>query len=319
MSRMLFLYSQQLLGYDMGPEHPMKPRRLALTREALAGQGAFGPDGWLSERAPRPATRLEAEAAHAPAYLSVLESVNDGAWRPQARRHGLGTPDNPLFPGIWDASLLYSGASVQAAEYVLETGDRAMNIAGGLHHAHHDRAAGFCVLNDLAIAIHRLLQDVERVAYVDIDAHHGDGVQELFYDSPRVLTVSIHESGRTLFPGTGFADETGEGAGIGTSVNAPLPAGTGDEGFLRAFHEIAMPAVEEFRPDVLVTQLGADAHAMDPLTHLNLTDAAYDEMFAAFDATGLPWLATGGGGYHVETTARLWAKACAVMAGRVTA
>jgi acetoin utilization protein AcuC len=157
---------------------------------------------------------------------------------------------------------------------------------------------------------------VDRVAYVDIDAHHGDGVQELFYSNPRVLTVSLHESGRSLFPGTGFASETGEGAGAGFSVNAPLPAGTGDEGFLDAFDSIAMPAVERFRPNVLVTQPGADAHAMDPLTHLTLSDAAYEVMFAAFDATGLPWLATGGGGYHVETTARLWARACEVMAGR---
>lgn len=316
MNRVVFYYSPEFLAYDMGLQHPMTPRRLVRTHETLLARGAFGPTGWLEERVPRQATRAEVEGAHGPDYLRALESMNDGQWRPQASRYGLGTPDNPLFPGIWDASLLYTGASVQAAEHVLETGGRAMNIAGGLHHAHYDRAAGFCVLNDLAIAIHRLLQDVVRVAYVDIDAHHGDGVQELFYGNPRVLTVSLHESGRTLFPGTGFASETGQGAGEGYSVNAPLPAGTGDEGFLQAFHDIAMPAVSRFQPDVLVTQFGADAHAMDPLTHLGLSDAAYDAMFAAFDATGLPWLATGGGGYHVETTARLWSRACEVMARR---
>jgi acetoin utilization protein AcuC len=311
-----FYYSPGFQAYDMGTSHPMKPARLLRTRQRLEEKGAFDDGGWLDERAPRPARIEDVAAVHSPAYLSVLQAVNDGAWRPEAARHGLGTGDNPLFPGIWDASLLYTGASVQAARRVLETGGRAMNIAGGLHHAHYDRAAGFCVLNDLAAAIHVLLERVDRVAYVDIDAHHGDGVQELFYANPRVLTISLHESGRTLFPVTGDASESGEGAGTGFCLNLPLAAGTGDTGFLAAFHDAALPAVRSFRPEALVTPLGADAHITDPLSHLCLTDAAYHEMFCAFSDLGLPWLATGAGGYNVETTARLWTMACEVMSGR---
>jgi acetoin utilization protein AcuC len=316
MQRVYFPYTPHFQAYDMGPDHPMTPRRLQRTHELLDADGAFGPDGWLDERPPRAATVDEVAAVHAPDYLDLVRSLNDGAWNPAARAYGFGTPDNPVFPGIWEASLLYTGATIEAAEHVLVTGGRAMNIAGGLHHAHYGRAAGFCVLNDLAAAIARLLQSVDRVAYVDIDAHHGDGVQEIFYANPRVLTVSIHESGRTLFPGTGAATEAGEGEGRGMCLNVPLSAGTGDLGFLRAFHDSALPALEAFRPDILVTQLGADAHSTDPMSHLELTDAAYAEMFSAFDALALPWLATGGGGYNVDTTARIWAMACRAMSGR---
>jgi acetoin utilization protein AcuC len=232
--------------------------------------------------------------------------------------YGLGPGDTPAFRGVWEASLLYTGASVDGAEHVLAAaGNRAHNIAGGLHHAMAGRASGFCILNDAAVAIHAMLRKLDRVAYIDIDAHHGDGVEALFYDDPRVLTISTHESGQFLFPGTGFPDETGRGDARGTAINVPLAPYTDDETFLWAFNEVVPRALAEFRPQAIVTQFGADAHFGDPLAHLALSTRSYEEMLAYFDTLGLPWLALGGGGYNIDTVPRVWSLVFAALAGAV--
>ncbi|MGC8833016.1 MAG: acetoin utilization protein AcuC, partial [Armatimonadota bacterium] len=189
----------------------------------------------------------------------------------------------------------------------------AFNTSGGLHHAMYSRASGFCIINDCVAAIYRLLESVEKVAYVDIDAHHGDGVQAAFYSNPRVLTVSIHESGRYLFPGSGFPEEAGEGEGFGYSVNVPLPPGTGDDVYIHAFDEIVPPLLSAFKPDALVTQLGADSHSEDPLAHLNVSTAAYEHAFRFFAHLGIPWVALGGGGYSVNSVSRIWTIAWFIM------
>ena len=213
----------------------------------------------------------------------------------------------------WQA--LSTGASILAAQLV-DTGaaDVAFNISGGLHHAAAGNASGFCVFNDPAVAINYLLTWGRRVVYVDIDAHHGDGVQSAFYDMDRVLTISIHESGRFLFPGTGSVEEMGEGAGKGFSVNLPLFPFTEDDTYLWAFGEVVPPLVEAFAPDIIVTQLGIDTYHSDPLTHLMLSSRGFSEAVKQFARMGLPWLALGGGGYDLGAVARCWALAYGIMA-----
>jgi acetoin utilization protein AcuC len=224
---------------------------------------------------------------------------------------------------MYDAAALIAGGSVRAARTVHEgTAQHAVNISGGLHHAMRNAASGFCVFNDASIAIAWLLQQgYERIAYVDVDVHHGDGVQAAFYDDPRVLTISLHESGMTLFPGTGFPDETGTGHGRGTSVNVALPAGTGDAGWLRAFHAVVPPLVRAFGPQVLVTQHGCDTHALDPLAHLMMSvdgqRVAYHALHElAHELCDGRWVALGGGGYEpVQVVPRAWTHLLAEAAG----
>jgi acetoin utilization protein AcuC len=213
-----------------------------------------------------------------------------------------------------EAARICCGASVVAAEQVLAGRRVAFGLAGGLHHALYDRAAGFCLLNDPVVVIHRLLRDVERVVYLDVDAHHGDGVQAAFYRDPRVMTISVHETGETLFPGGGFPEEIGEGPGRGTSVNLPLFPETDDTLYLWAFQQVVPPLVEAFRPDVLVAQLGCDTHFADPLTNLSLTTGGYRELVRIIDNLCDRWVALGGGGYNLQTVPRAWALAYAVAA-----
>ncbi|TDC76620.1 acetoin utilization protein AcuC [Actinomadura sp. 7K507] len=255
---------------------------------------------------------------HEEPYIAAVKHA--GATGLPEIRYGIGTTDNPVFLGMHDASALVAGASVAAAEAVW-TGraEHAVNVSGGLHHALSGSASGFCVYNDPAIAIAWLLENgAERVAYVDIDVHHGDGVQDAFYDDPRVLTISLHETPRTLFPGTGFPNETGAD---GTSVNISLPPGTGDRPWLRAFAAVVPPLLHKFRPDVLVTQHGADGHALDPLAHLTLSvdgqRTAYGLLHRlAHETAGGRWVATGGGGYElVQVVPRAWTHLLAEAAG----
>jgi acetoin utilization protein AcuC len=234
--------------------------------------------------------------------------------------HGLGTPDDPVFEGMHEASALVAGASLTAAQAVWSGAtEHAVNIAGGLHHAMPRNASGFCIYNDPAVAIAWMLDNgAQRVAYVDIDVHHGDGVQAIFYDDPRVLTISLHESGRYLFPGTGFPDEIGA---HGTSVNVALLPGTTDAGWLRAFHAVVPPLVRAFQPDALFTQHGCDTHVLDPLAHLGLTVDGQRSSYAALhalahDVTDGRWIAVGGGGYElVQVVPRIWTHLLAEVAG----
>jgi len=290
-------------AYDHGPQHPLRPQRVLLTWELIRAYGLT--DRPNVEATPgRPAEDGEIALVHTEAFIDATRRAGHGEQGPWSR-FGYGPGDNPIFRDMHEAAAAVVGASLVAADEVLSgRADHAFNAAGGLHHAMPDRASGFCVYDDPAVAIAWLLREgVERVAYVDVDVHHGDGPQAIFYEEPRVLTVSIHESGRYLFPGTGFENERGRGDAEGTAVNVPLPPLTDDDGWLSAFRANVPDRVREFQPDVLVTQLGCDTHATDPLAHLQLTTRAYREAARMLhelphQAAGGRWVATGGGGYQ---------------------
>jgi acetoin utilization protein AcuC len=297
--------------YDFGPSHPLRPLRLELTMSLARQLGVL--DG-VDVRAPQSAGDDLLELVHDPLYVSgVKRELPSSRW-------GLGSSDNPVFPRMHEVSSLVTGASVDAARAVWEgTHEHAVNISGGLHHAMRDRASGFCVYDDPAVAIAWLLSaGATRVAYVDVDVHHGDGVQAAFYDDPRVLTISLHETGRTLFPGTGFPEEVGPAS---TSINVALPPGTNDALWLRAFHAVVPPAIRAFQPQVLVTQHGCDTHALDPLAHLMMSidgqRAAYRALHQlAHEVCGGRWVALGGGGYEpVQVVPRAWTHLLAEAAG----
>lgn len=293
----------------------MRPARLGLAHDVIRGSGLLDLPATSVVEA-RAATDAEVLAFHTPEYIEVLKEANDGHIPERGMSHGLGYGDNPVFRGVYDWSALGTGASVQAAELVASGRvSVAFNICGGLHHAMPDRAAGFCYINDPVMAINRLLAEGGRVAYVDVDAHHGDGVELAYYTTDRVLTISIHESGRWLFPGTGDVRERGRGAGEGFAVNLPLPPGVGDALYVEAFDSLVPPFIEAFAPDFLVTQLGVDSFAEDPITHLSLTISAFEGLVERFRAMDLPWVALGGGGYDLANVARAWTVAWAVMNG----
>lgn len=310
-----FIYSDKFGSVTYGEGHPMRPERLKDT-VALASEFEILALPWSSLVDARKATEEEILLVHTRQYLDILKASDDGLPPPGAERHGLGYGDNPVFEGVYEWSSYSAGASVQCAELIgAGVAQSAFNIAGGLHHAMPARASGFCYLNDPAIAIAKLVADGKRVAYVDIDAHHGDGVERIFYESDKVLTISMHESGDTLFPGTGRAEDTGLKEGRGFAVNLPLKAGTGDGLFVEAFKELVPEIVHAFEPDVLVTQLGVDTFATDPLTHLNLTTHGFEELVKSFRSMALPWIALGGGGYDMSNVVRGWTLAWAIING----
>ncbi len=314
------VWDERLTGYDFGPGHPLNPVRVELTI-ALAREFGLLDRPNVAVTAPAPAEMAELELVHDASYIdAVRQAGRDG--RPNGR-YGLGTPDNPVFAGMHEASALVAGATLAAAQAVWrdETG-HAANIAGGLHHAMRRSASGFCVYNDPAIAITWMLEaGAQRIAYVDVDVHHGDGVQAAFYDDPRVLTISLHEHPATLFPGTGLASEIGSGQGRGYAVNVALPAFTGDAGWLRAFDAVVPPLLRAFGPEVLVSQHGCDSHRLDPLANLELSvDAQRRAQLMlhdlAHEVAGGKWLLTGGGGYQlVQVVPRSWTHLLAVAAG----
>lgn len=318
----LVIWDDVLTGYDLGPQHPLRPVRLELTVALARELGVLSRPG-VQVAAPVVADEDVLSLVHDRDYIAAVKAAPDDLMGTLAARYGLGTPDNPVFDAMHEASALATGASVQAARAVWAgTHQHAMNIAGGLHHAMAGRASGFCVYDDPAVAIAWLLaQGARRVAYVDVDVHHGDGVQAAFYADPRVLTVSLHESGRYLFPGTGFARETGTGEGVGTSVNVALPPAAGDREFIAAFDAVVPPVLRAFRPQILVTQLGCDTHHLDPLAHLELTLAGQQHAHAALHRLAHElcegrWVATGGGGYAVvDVVPRAWTHALAEMTG----
>ncbi|MGC4895867.1 acetoin utilization protein AcuC [Micromonospora sp. DT31] len=314
----MVVWDEALLAYDMG-DHPLDPVRVELTMALARELGVLDRPGVRLVK-PEAADDALLTRVHDPAYLDAVRSAPRN---PLFAGFGLGTSDNPVFEGMHEASALVAGATVAAAEAVWRgEARRAVNVAGGLHHAMPARAAGFCVYNDPAVAIARLLDlGAERIAYVDVDVHHGDGVQEVFYRDPRVLTVSVHETPLALFPGTGFPDETGGPGAEGTAVNVPLPPGIGDAGWQRAFHAVVPSVLRAYRPQVLVTQCGADGHRVDPLADLRLSvdgqRATYLTLRALADelCEGR-WVATGGGGYAlVEVVPRAWTHLLAAATG----
>ncbi len=298
--------------YDHGPEHPLRPHRVLFTWDLIEACGLLErPD--VRRLTCRAATDAELGLVHTDAFIEATRRAGhgeDGDWW----RFGYGPGDNPIFPDMHEAGAAVVGASLEAARAVVDGEvDHAFNAAGGLHHAMPARASGFCVYDDPAIAIAWMVsRGVHPIAYVDVDVHHGDGPQAIFYDDPRVLTISLHESGEYLFPGTGFVHERGMAGAEGTKVNVPLPPSTGDEAWLTAFRDIVPPILRAFRPKVLVTQLGCDTHASDPLAHLRLTTRAYRETAATLHALAHEvadgrWVATGGGGYQWATVVpRAW-------------
>ncbi|NYF57677.1 acetoin utilization protein AcuC [Micromonospora purpureochromogenes] len=312
------VWDEALLAYDMG-EHPLDPVRVELTMALARELGVLDRPGVRLVR-PTPADDALLTRVHQPDYLDAVRAAPRD---PLFAGYGLGTSDNPVFQGMHESSALIAGASATAAEAVWRgEARRAVNVAGGLHHAMPDRAAGFCVYNDPAVAIARLLDlGAERVAYVDVDVHHGDGVQEMFYRDPRVLTVSLHETPLALFPGTGFPDETGGPGAEGSAVNLPLPPGIDDAGWQRAFHAIVPSVLRAFRPQILVTQCGADGHRMDPLADLHLTVDGQRATYLALRALADElcegrWVAFGGGGYALaEVVPRAWTHLLAIASG----
>lgn len=311
--RTAFIYSPRFLEFDYGPGHPLRNERLGLTYDLISACELWSLPSTCSVE-PEPATDDELLVFLKPDYLKMLKMADAGHAPVEAFRYGLGTPDNPILPGIYRWSALVAGASLRAMRLV-ESGEvaRAFNISGGLHHAGPGRASGFCYINDAALIIADLCRRGHRVAYVDIDAHHGDGVQWAFYDTNQVLTLSIHESGNTLFPGTGFVGEIGEGKGEGYAVNIPLPPSADDEIFLWCFDEVIPPLVDAFHPDILVTQLGIDAHLTDPLSHVGISLGAFVHAVRRLKDLCSRWVALGGGGYDQRNVARAWTAAWAVM------
>ena len=313
MRQVVFLASPAVWEHGHGPHHPLKPIRLQRTYELLEEYGAFRPDN-VRLAAPRRATADELALFHTPEYVDVVRALSQGDTTIPAHRYGFGPGDNPVFAGMYDSERLKVGSALQAAELLLRGEcDIAFSYNGGLHHGAADFASGFCVFNDAAVAIHWLLQQGLQVAYVDIDVHHGDGVQAAFYDTNQVLTISLHQDGRTLFPGTGFSNETGTGSGEGFSVNVPLPPHTDDETYLWAFKEIVPPLLERFAADVVVTQLGVDTHNKDPLAQMALTTHGQEALFQMLRDICPRWLALGGGGYDMAVVPRAWTLAFGVM------
>ena len=311
-----FIYSDDFVGYNFGPGHALQPQRLVMTYELLTAYGAFDLPGSRLVAA-QPAREGDILLAHDPEYVEVVRRLSQGEPVANPLIYGFGAIDNPPFAGMYEASLLYVGASIQAAELVASGEERvAFNISGGLHHAMRSRASGFCIFNDPVIVIQKLLREFDKVAYVDIDAHHGDGVQDAFYTSNRVLTVSIHESGAYLFPGTGYVHELGAGEGKGFSVNLPLVPGSGDASLLSVFRQGALPILSEFDAPVIVAQFGADGHFGDPLAHLSYTADGWLEAVREILSLGKPTVALGGGGYDPSAVCRMWTLAYGAMVGR---
>ena len=332
--RLHVAWDERLADYHFGPGHPLAPVRVELTMRLAHEFGLWARPG-VTVAAPARATDAELALVHDPGYIAAVRTVT--GWAEDlgargleethlryARTFGLGTEDNPVFPGMHQASALVTGATLAAARAVWSgTAQHGAAIAGGMHHAMAAHASGFGVYNDVAVAIAWLLgRGAERIAYVDIDAHHGDGVQAAFYDDPRVLTISLHQHPATLFPFTGLPSETGGPDAEGSAVNVALPAGTGDAPWLRAFHAVVPPLLVRFRPQILVSQHGADTHRRDPLARLELSIDAQRVAHAAIhalahDLAGGRWLLTGGGGYDlVQVVPRTWTHLLAEAAGQ---
>ncbi len=320
--RVELAYSPEMASYRFGPGHPMQPERFSLAVELARDWGLLGEEGAI-QVSPASATDSELRLAHSVDYIAAVKraSADPQGWRDG---FGIGPGDTPAFAGMHEAAALAAGATIRALRDVVSaTFPRAFSPAGGLHHAHHDRAAGFCVYNDVAVAITAVTAENPglRVAYVDLDAHHGDGVQEAFWTRADVLTVSVHESGSYLYPGTGRTGEVGAGDGFGYALNVPLPPAAGDAAYALVLADVVAPALRAFGPDIIVAQLGADSHRDDPLTHLDTTVAgqyasALTLVALADELCGGRVVATGGGGYDAYSAApRAWACVLAALLG----
>ncbi|WP_050616074.1 acetoin utilization protein AcuC [Bacillus testis] len=321
MKHALFVYSEEQLRYKFNDDHPFNQLRLKLTLDLLRSCNSISDDQII---APRMATDEELCLVHDPDYVNAVKQAGQGLLSEErAANYGLGTEDTPIFPGMHEASALLVGGTLTAVDAVMEgKAQHALNLGGGLHHGFRGKASGFCIYNDSSVAIKYLQKKYNaRVLYIDTDAHHGDGVQWSFYDDEQVCTFSIHETGRYLFPGTGNVNERGQGQGYGYSFNIPIDAFTEDESFLNSYTTAFREIIEFFRPDVILTQNGADAHYLDPLTHLSATMKIYEEIpklahEMAHQYCGGKWIAVGGGGYDIwRVVPRAWARIWLEMSG----
>lgn len=293
--------------YNFGPEHPFSPVRLQMLTELLAELGHP-----IAPYPLQPASREDVLKVHAERLIKRVEAASQGQLPPDLEHYGLSTADTPVFANMDVATRWLVGGTLEAAKQVMAGQKTVLQLGGGLHHAQFDRASGFCVYNDLSVAIRYLTDQGLRVAYLDIDVHHGDGVQWIHYDEPHVLTISLHESGRYLFPGTGNVYEVGRGNGVGRKLNLPLEPFTEGESYLENFEALMQPALAWFRPDVLLVQTGADAHALDPLAELLLTTHTYANLFQLIEQLANSYVGgrviyTLGGGYSLDSAIRVWA------------
>jgi acetoin utilization protein AcuC len=318
------VWTDRFLDYAWTPQHPMKPVRLKLTMALAESLGLL--DG-VERLEPAQASMADLLRIHTPDYIEAVEHAKAPAGAPLAPPYGLGSPDNPVFPRMHQAASVIVGGTLAAAREIAEGRTRrAVSIGGGMHHAMPGSAAGFCIYNDAAVAISWLLDHgFDRIAYIDVDVHHGDGVQRAFYTDPRVLTISIHQHPATLWPNTGWPEETGSGAAAGTAINLAVLPGTRDAQWLRGFHAVVPGAVEAFRPQIIVSQCGVDTHREDPLAELELTVDGQRAAFLAMreladrHAEGR-WLAVGGGGYGVfRVVPRAWTHLLATALDRTIA
>ncbi len=311
--RAVFVHDAAMEEYGFGGEHPFNPIRLRMTIELCESLGLLKESQFVS---PEPATDEDLRTVHYASYVRRVQMAGHGEGDlEELARYGLGTQDNPIFPDIHRACAHVVGGTLRAARLVMNgEAEHAMCISGGLHHAMRAMASGFCIYNDAGVAIARLKEEHPgiKVAYVDTDVHHGDGVQWMFYDDPEVLTVSMHESGRYLFPGTGGIKEDGQRVGHGYSVNLPLEPFTQDDSFIESFEAVVPEVLRVFGPDVILSQNGCDGHALDPLAHLSTTTRVYEHVprrvhELAHELCGGRWVATGGGGYDIwRVVPRAW-------------
>lgn len=308
----LLFASEEMYRYSLGPQHPMGPDRVAA---AMSLAKHFGVLEEFDIECPAPVNTSHLELVHNPDYIAATRA------EVPSKRFGLGTDDNPISHGLSTVAARIAGGTLAAARAVWEgRAQRAVNLSGGLHHAFSDSMSGFCMYNDAAIAIRWLLANgAQRVVYLDLDAHHGDGVEKIFWDDPNVLTISVHESGLYLFPGTGYAHEIGGHGAEGTAVNVALPRGVNDEEWLQVIHAVVPPLLKKFRPDFIISQHGADPHRSDPLADLELTIDAMARAYRsvavwAQQFAGGRWVALGGGGYQVDAVARAWTQVLAAVA-----
>lgn len=312
----VFVYASQFDRFSLGESHPFKPYKATMVYELCYRFGLFD-HPWIRVFEPQPAAEEVLAEYHSPEFIDVLKGANSGSFDFTMLHYGLGSNDNPIFEGVYDFSLLVLGATIAGAEFIASgQADTVFSPVGGLHHGGRAHAEGFCYVNDIVIAIKRLLKKgFQRVLYVDIDAHHGNGVQDAFYDTDQVLFVSLHQTGETLYPGTGFETEVGEGKGYGYTVNVPLAEYTDDETYVRAFKAIYPPLVEAYKPDCVVAQIGMDTLKKDPLTNLRLTNNGYCQVIEEIRKSCPRILALGGGGYSVPDVVRGWTLAWALLNG----
>ncbi len=314
--RSAFLHSQQFSGFRAYRGYPWLFKRSEATYKLCKKLNLFGHD-WMSIHAPKPASTQDILSFHTKEYVTILKKANKAVFREEWLRHGLGTTECPVYEGVYDYHALATGSTLLGVELISRgSADIVFSPTGGFHHAGKDFAAGFCYINDVVIAIKRWLRARKRVLLIDMDAHHSDQVQQAFYGTSRVMCMSFHESGKTLFPfKTGFEDEIGKGRGKGYTINVPLPENTGDDEFSWAFGKIFLPVARRFKPDIVVAALGADVLFSDPFSHLQLTNISFSQALGSIVEVSPKLLALGCGGYVLEDIARTWTLAWAIMNG----